>query len=134
MIFPTIKTIIKINRRQIEVFGGIYYPPDNLHNSDGLKWVLDAIQYPLFGVDVYPTLVDKGAILAQTIISGHVFYDGNKRTGMSALLYLFQRNGRSLNVTDDELEEVAQKIARGRSDRIYTYEDFVQWIAEKQSS
>jgi death-on-curing protein len=131
VIFPTRKTIIKINRRHIKESGGIYLGHDNLNNSDSLEWVLEAIQYPLFGVDNYPTLAEKAAILAWVIIDGHVFHDGNKRTGMSALLFFIQRNGFLLNVTDDELVEVALQIAGERTEGDYTCEEFVQWVRNK---
>lgn len=127
---PTFRDIVETNRRHIERTGGEYYEPDNLLNRGSLEWVLEAIQYPLFGTDCYPTLAEKVAILAWTIIDGHVFYDGNKRTGMSALQAMTRLNGYQLNVTVEEIVQVALRIARGREDD-YSFEEFVQWIRGK---
>jgi len=101
-----------------------------LLNPGSLEWVLEAIQYPLFGVARYPTLVEKAAILAWTIIDGHVFWDGNKRTGMSALETLLILNGYQLNATDDEIEKIALQIADAAASG-YSFEEFVRWLRSK---
>lgn len=77
-------------------------------------------------------MVEKSAILAWTIIASHVFWDGNKRTGMSALETLLILNGYQLNVTDEEIEETAVRVADAIiSD--YSYEEFVRWLRSKIS-
>jgi hypothetical protein len=54
--------IIAINYRQIERFGGVYFADnDNLLNPGTLESVLAACQGSLFGVDRYPTPIDKAA-------------------------------------------------------------------------
>jgi death-on-curing protein len=131
--FLTREDIVKLNRRHIETTGGSYFEPDNLRNPDSLEWVLDAIQYPLFGIDQYPTLTEKAAMLAWVIIKGHVFYDGCKRTGMSALQLFLKQNDYQLNVTTDEIVEVALRIAGGYTEEDYSYEEFVQWVRDKLS-
>jgi death-on-curing protein len=110
--------------------GGEFFPPENLINSGSLEWVLDAIQYPLFGIDHYPTIVEKAAILAWTIIEGHVFFDGCKRTGMSTLDGFLRLNGCSLNASNDEVVEAACEVAKAHTGEGYSYEQFVHWIQE----
>jgi death-on-curing protein len=127
---PTFEDLVETNRRHIQRAGGRYYEPDNLMNQGSLEWVLEAIKYPLFGMDPYPTLAEKAAILAWTVIAGHVFCDGNKRTGMSALQAMIRLNGYQLNVTDEEIVEVALRIAGGRGGD-YSFEEFVQWVRSK---
>jgi len=95
-----------------------------------LEWVLEAIQYPLFGADRYPTLVEKAAMLAWIIIRDHVFYDGCKRTGMSALESIIEWNGCQLNATIDEVVEVALRIAGGLAED-YPFEEFVHWVRDR---
>jgi death-on-curing protein len=129
LILPTCEDIIRLNRRHIETSGGRFVPPDNLLNGGGLEWVLDAIRYPLFGVHRYPTLADKAAVLAWTIIRGHVFHDGCKRTGMAVLEVLLRLNGHPLASTDDEIVSMACHIASGG--RGFSYEEFAQWVRER---
>lgn len=130
MIFPTRERIIDLNRRLIRDTGGFYGGTDNLKNADSLEWVLEAIRYPLFGIDLYPTLVEKAAALAWKIISDHVFHEGNKRTGIAALKIFIEVNGYDLNANEDEYFEIALNIANG-SLSSYHFDDFVLWIRKR---
>ncbi|MEA3396180.1 MAG: type II toxin-antitoxin system death-on-curing family toxin [Chloroflexota bacterium] len=130
MIFPTRGDIIGLNRYHIEHTGGLYQGIENLLNPGSLEWVLDAIQYPLFGVDLYPTLVAKAALLTWAIIGGHIFHDGNKRTGAAILQIFLRQNGYDITASDDELIEVALKVAEG-SEENFTVEDLTQWIGSR---
>jgi len=129
--FPSFEDIVKNNRRHLEAAGQRYVGVDNLKERDSLKWVLDAVQYPLFGVDHYPSLVEKAAKLTWTIIGGHVFWDGNKRTGMSVLHAFLRVNGYRLDTTNDEVVETALRIAKAHTEENYTYEEFVRWVRDR---
>ena len=130
LIFPTREDIIELNLYHIATTGGFCQGPDNLLNPGSLEWVLDAIQYPLFGVDCYPTVVEKASILVWTIISGHVFRDANKRTGISALKIFLRTNGYEVNASNAELIKIALAIAESKKLN-YTLADFTQWIRDK---
>lgn len=127
MNFPKFEEIIGFNRRQIEKYGGFFYSPDNLHNRDALMYLLDAIQYPLNDTDLFPTFEEKAAVLAWKIITGHVFHDGNKRTGIHTMDIFIRSNDYELHATNDELIEVSLKIAKS-SIQGYSYEEFLEWI------
>ena len=109
--FPTVGNIIAHNRIHIQKTKGIYAGKDNLRTPGSLKWVVDAIQYPLFGVDSYPTIEEKAAQLAWVVIDGHIFHDGNKRTGISSMLAFLDINGYTVKASHDELIEIALNIA-----------------------
>lgn len=128
---PAYEGILKHNRLHIEARSGLWIGPDNLRNPASLKWVLEAIQHPLFGVDHYPTLADKAAVLAWTIIRKHVFHDGCKRTGMSALAAFLGENGYELDATSDEIVEIALKVADSSAGQQYDFAEFAQWVARK---
>ena len=130
MIFPTRKDITNLNRYHIQHTGGLHQGTENLLNPGSLEWVLEAIQYPLFGVDRYPTLVEKAALLAWTIVAGHIFYDGNKRTGMSTLKTFLRANSYDIEASDDELIQVALGIAGG-GEEDYSLGEFTQWIRNR---
>lgn len=124
MKFPTLEDIVELNRQHLKATG-------YLKERGSLEWVLDAIQHPIFGVDRYPTLVEKAAKLAWTIIHGHVFWDGNKRTGMSVLYAFLRWNGYRLNTTSEETVEIALRVAEASTGGDYTYEDFVLWVRDR---
>jgi death on curing protein len=66
--------------------GGVLHP-------DALKSAVERPQMVAFGVEVHPTIWHKAAALFQSIVQGHVFRNGNKRTGLYALLYFLDKNG-----------------------------------------
>lgn len=61
--YPTLAQIVEVNRRMIATSGGYFCPPDNLQNRDPLAYILDAVQHPVFGVHLFPTLSEKAAAL-----------------------------------------------------------------------
>ena len=99
---PPIEVIIRLNALLIEHFGGEIVGPDNFLNRGSLEWALEVIQSEVFGHDPYPSIAHKAAVLAWTIITGHVFFDGNKRSGVAAAYLFIRANGHDVQVSDDE--------------------------------
>jgi death-on-curing family protein len=131
LIFPSRADIVWLNRILIRNTKGMFVEPENLLNAGSLEWVLEAMRYPLFGVDKYPTIAEKAALLAWTIIKNHIFWDGNKRTGMAALEIFLESNGHHLNATNNEMEDVALRIASGYIDNGHSIGSLVQWVRER---
>lgn len=130
IIFPTIEEICEVNHSLITTTGGAFYPPFNLQNPSGLTWALDCIQSPfLFGNNIYPTLSDKTALLTWTIINDHVFFDGNKRTGMALIRIIHIDNNILFSAVDHELVETARDIINYRASG-FTKQRLSQWIEE----
>ncbi len=90
------KSFLLINRRTIDAHGGNFVPPDNFLHESVLDYTLEAVKENVFGQPMYPTLADKAAFYMFQVINGHVFQDGNKRTGLEAALAFLQINGREL--------------------------------------
>jgi death-on-curing family protein len=61
----------------------------------------------------YETSMEQGASIFRSIIEGHMFRDGNKRTGVMTLELFGQLQNLALKKTS-ELMEVATKIADGK--------------------
>ncbi len=119
--------VLAINRRMIQVFGGVFFAgDDNLANPGSLEYVLEAIQGSLFGYNPYPTLLEKAAALAWRIITGHVFHDGNKRTGMEVCRLFLELNGHTMRI-DMAVVDVALQIANDE----LGFADFVRWLATR---
>lgn len=93
MTYLTLDDICEINRLWIELYGGRYVAVDNnLLNKASLEYILKAIEHPIFGLHLYPSLIEKASALLWWITGGHVFWDGNKRTGMQAAIELLEIN------------------------------------------
>jgi death-on-curing protein len=122
-------TIIELNRQQIERFGGGWHPtPDNLQNPGTLYHVLEEIRGSVFDKELYSTILEKAAILSYRIMSGHVFFDGNKRTGMAACELFLGLNGYIMDIDIEETIPVALRVA-DRQDM--KYEEYLSWLRGK---
>ncbi len=122
MRFLDFSTVIYLNRFLIEKYGGDFLEPDNLH------WVLDVVQYSVFGIERYPTIFDKAAIIAWIIIVGHVFTDGNKRTAFVASTVFLLENGFELIVTKEEIINTFESVATHKTTGI-TFELLSDWFS-----
>jgi death on curing protein len=128
---PTIEEVVEANRLLIEKTGGSFTPPDNLINASSLKWALEIIQHPfIFRKNLYPSLPDKAALLCWTIINDHVFFDGNKRTGMAMMRIMILRNNCQINFSDDEITQMARDITGYRTSGV-TREILSVWIEKR---
>jgi death-on-curing protein len=76
------------------------------------------------GEDLYPTIVEKAAILGYLITVDQPFIDGNKRTGYAALEVFLVTNGYELAGTVDDKEQVMLAVAAHRMSR----EEFTAWV------
>jgi len=119
--------IIEINRRMIEEFGGFYLDfNDNLLNPSVLEHVLIEIDSALYGQDLYPDVIQKAGILTWRINTGHIFYDGNKRTSLEVCRLFLEINGYELKL-DNDFIEIAIKIAKNE----IVFQEFLDWLIKK---
>jgi death on curing protein len=114
VIYLTIENICEINKEWITIYGGRYEGDNNFLHKESLEYILNAIQNKIYGVDRYPSLIDKAAALALCIIGGHVFNDGNKRTGMQAAIELLEINGAIISIDSESIVKIALKIAENK--------------------
>ena len=63
--------------------------------------------------ELFPSIEEKAAKLCISIISNHVFTDGNKRIGLLAMLTFLEINSVNLEFTDNEIINIGLKIASG---------------------
>jgi len=76
----------------------------------------------------YETLEELAAAYAVYIVQGHVFADGNKRTGAATMLTFLRANGRRTAISDERLAAMMIELQR----RAESGEDvgrLVRWIA-----
>ena len=124
MILLTVEEIISIHEKLVEATGG----------SNGLrdKGLLESAVYSAeasFGdLEMYPTIEEKAARLAYSLISNHAFVDGNKRIGVFVMLMTLKLNHIKLAYTQDELSGLGLDTASGKAE----YEDILAWIREHQ--
>ena len=64
-----------------------------------------------FGVEQYPTIESKAAILLYKINKGHIFLNGNKRISLACLFVFLDVNNKRLEITVDEATHKAIEVA-----------------------
>ena len=110
-------------------FGGLsFVGDDNMVNPGALAHVLAETQGSVFGHEPFPSLLEKGAAIGWRIITGHVFNDGNKRTGLEACRQFLELNGYRMRI-DREAACMARRIADGK----VSLDDFMDWLAGRIS-
>lgn len=65
----------------------------------------------VFGQDLYPTVFDKAAKYLLDFSRYQIFVDGNKRTGVLAMIQELAINGYDLKMSSEKLYETTLKIA-----------------------
>ena len=120
--FLAVHEVEILHRRLVETSGG----------SHGLRdrAALDsAVHQPLGsfgGEDLYPTLVEKAAALAFSLVMNHPFVDGNKRIGHAAMEVFLLLNGFAIDSTVDDQERLFLGLAAGLVSR----DELVAWVLE----
>ena len=99
-------------------------------HKDQLDYLVEAISAKFGDTELYPTPFQKAAVYAHHIITGHIFFDGNKRVGLTCALRFLELNGYSLlSNIDDSIIDLGFKIADGTITDIEIIADHIEsWI------
>src|SRR5581483_11576830 len=79
-------------------------PPPRLQASGAATYVQKLL---------HPTLEAAAAAYWFHLVQNHPFVDGNKRAGLISCLAFLLKNGRTLDISSQNLVEITLKIARG---------------------
>jgi death-on-curing protein len=117
-----LEDILELHNKSILDFGGS-------HGVRDLGLVESAIARPFqtFGGDeLYKNIFEKAAALGESLIINHPFVDGNKRTGMLAMVSLLMSSGYLFTATPDNLYNFIIDIATGN----ISFDGIVEWLKE----
>ncbi len=77
----------------------------------------------------YDGLEELAAAYAVYIVQGHVFIDGNKRTGAAAMLTFFVLNGGKVNPSQKTVQTVMIELQTRAEDGAPT-DELVRWVSK----
>jgi death-on-curing protein len=120
MRYLTTAEILELHRLALGQSGGLA----GLRNPGALDSAVAQPAMTFGGVVLYPTLADKAAALAFSLIGNHPFVDGNKRIGHAAMETFLVLNGHELSAPVDEQEQVVLGVAAGSVGRAA----FTAWV------
>ena len=82
------------------------------------------------GEDLYPSPFDKAAAIGESLIGNHPFVDGNKRTGILAIVALLKEHDMEVNADSDDLYQFTISISTGE----IKFEQIVEWLKNNSQS
>jgi death-on-curing protein len=116
----TLGEVLALHRRILAETGGA-------HGVRDLNAIASAVaqqRVSAGGVDAYPTIIEKAAALAYSLVGNHGFIDGNKRIGHAAMEVLLFLNGTEIHASVDEQERLMLSLAAGELSRL----ELVEWL------
>ena len=130
MRYLNLDELLELHRIAIATSGGA----SGVRYLAGLESALAQPYMTFGGQDLYPTVWEKAAALAFSLIMNHPFLDGNKRIGHAAMETFLILNGYELSFPVEEQERIVLDVAAGKM----TQESFADWVhshvIEKASS
>lgn len=124
--FLSSEEVQKLNRNQIEVFGG------SLGIRD-LGTLLSALDMPRSGFgDQYfhKTIYEKAAAYFYHLILNHPFIDGNKRVGAITALMFLGMNGIIVKAPEDSLADLVLDVIAKKKGKPENADFFEMWAIE----
>jgi len=115
--------VLELHRRLIATSGG----SPGLRDLRLLEGSLSQLRQTFSGADLYPTLIEKAAVLGFSLIKNHPFIDGNKCVGHAALEVMLMLNGYELTASKESTEAVVLAVASGTLDR----QAWTEWVKEQ---
>ena len=124
--------VIKINTKQIDVYGGNFVPPSNFLHEENLDYLLEAVQAEMFGEPLYLEMYQKAGLYMFNIICNHIFQDGNKRTGLQVAIIFLLSNSYAFEPTvdDEKLINFTLSVASGELSLEQTQDFFKENIQQ----
>lgn len=113
MRYLALSEVVELHRRLLEQAGGAA----GIRDLGALESALAQPRMTLADSDLYPTLVEKAAVLCFSLVTSHPFIDGNKRIGHAAMETFLVLNGAEIDAGLHEQERVMLDLAAGRIDR-----------------
>ncbi len=115
-----IKEVEQLHQILIAKFGGSH----GIRDKSALESALARPFQTFDKKELYPSVLEKGASLIESILVNHPFIDGNKRTGYTLLRLFLLHNSIDITASKDNKYEFVINIASGT----LKYEAIVSWL------
>lgn len=122
MRYLTLGEVVDLHRRLLQATAGA----SGIRDFGVLESAIAQPKATFGGVDLYPTLVEKAAALAFSLVQGHPFVDGDKRVGHAAMETFLVLNGTEIEASVDDQERLMLDLAAGRIGR----SDLIDWLRQ----
>jgi death-on-curing protein len=123
MRYLTLGEVVALQQRIIAATGGAR----GIRDLGALESAVAQPRVSFGGEDLYLGVIEKAAALGFSLVMGHPFLDGNKRTGHAAMETFLVLNGYEVSAAVDEQERVILQLAAGELSRA----GFLEWVRSR---
>ena len=129
--------LIQINEELINIIH--HYVVTKLTADEGVIYsgtitgCIDKVFSELYGERKYEGIEDRAGAILHSIVHGHSFTDGNKRTGLLTTYFFLLFNGKILKIPKD-CAEFLEKMADAKNPNAPTETDAIEWIKKHTTS
>lgn len=109
-VYLTPGQVTALHDRALARYGGT----PGLRDPGALASALAQPAMEAFGMQLYPSLLEKGAAYLFFLARNHPFVDGNKRTAYAATAIFLMVNGAGLSGPDDAVFTLVLDTAQGK--------------------
>ena len=120
--YLSLEELLELHGLLIEQSGG----SKGLRDFGALESALAQPQMTFDNQELYPTVIEKAASLAYSLIQNHPFVDGNKRIGHAAMEVMLILNGFEIEAEVDEQEKLILGIASSEIPR----NELLKWLEQ----
>jgi death on curing protein len=113
MRYLSLGEVVDLHRALLEATGGA----PGIRDLGALDSAIAQPKATFGGTDLYPTLVEKAAVLCFSLVRNHPFFDGNKRVGHAAMETFLILNGAEIDAPVDDQENLMLDLVAGQIDR-----------------
>lgn len=124
MIYPSAEQVVAMHAVLLETYGGDEGGGHRGPEYEGADAAVQAVKN-----SYYETLEELAAALAVYIVQGHVFQDGNKRTGAAAMTAFLVMNDYTHRLSWNDIMVVMVELQERAENGEHT-DRLVRWIAE----
>lgn len=122
MRFLSIENIIVFQEKIIRETGGSY----GIRDRGLIESALNRCFMTYACKDLYPSIIEKIAVTAHSLICNHGFIDGNKRIGIAVMVIMLKMNNIKVIFTQQELIDLGLRTAEG----LLNEKDIMNWVSE----
>ncbi len=118
----SIQETVYIHSLLIKTFGG----SEGVRDFHALESALNRPFQRFDSVELYPSIIEKAALLLESILTNHPFIDGNKRLGYVLMRLFLKKNGMDTIAEENIKYQFMIDVASG----IKRYDEIVIWLED----
>ena len=123
MRYLTVDEVVELHELVIARSGG----GSGVREIGGVESAVAQPQVTFGGADLYPSIAEKGAAIAFSLVMNHPFVDGNKRIGHAAMETFLILNGYHVEAGVDDQEQMFLNVAAG----LVKQSELVEWLKRR---